>query len=643
VSGIAGLWHRDGRPVDVALLDRMGATLAHRGRDANGTAVVESLGMVCRLARITPESAHETQPARDATGAMVVFDGRLDNREDLWRALRSENGVSSDAADSALVLAAYRRYGEAVPEQLLGDFAFALFAPAQQRLLLATDAIGLRPLYYHVAPGTFLFASEIKAILADRTVPAAPDDDVVADLLLNGLTAADAEGLTCFRGIRSVLPAHVVLVTPEGVTSRRYWDFDPGRQIRLPRFEDYVDAFREHFTRSVQRRLRSAAPVGVSVSGGVDSSAIFCVAHVLQHSQPDLAEVIGATYTFPDGSKADEQQLLTPIENQYGVRIRRADHLPGGVTRRAREAVWHVEAPALDPQWNRTSAFLSYVREAGVRVLLTGHWGDQVLFDSAYLVELCRRGRWSAAWSQAGALGAWLSVADASHFRRELLRRLAREIVPDALVPFLRRVRRTRPFAERSIAGYSKSVVRRAWLAAGRRPAPAARFGPLARSLYSEARSRYHVHCMEWNGKAAAMHGLEMAFPFLDRDLLTFQLATPGDMQVRNGVPKVLLREAMKGIVPDAIAWRASKADFTEVVNAGVADDYEQIIGSLTGRSRAAQKGYIAVGHRLEHGLRPLPSSETTLASRALVDLFALEMWLQEWFPSDRPLPRGTA
>jgi asparagine synthase (glutamine-hydrolysing) len=642
VSGIAGFWNRDGRPVDIPLLDRMGATLAHRGPDANGTEVFESPGMVCRLARVTPESAHETQPARDAR-AILVFDGRLDNREHLLRALRSESGVSPDAPDSALVLAAFRRYGETVPEQLLGDFAFALFDVAHQRLLLATDAMGLRPLYYHVAPRTFLFASEIKAILADPTVPAAPDDDVVADLLLNGLTAEDAEGLTCFRGIRSVLPAHVVLVTREGVTSRRYWDFDPGRQIRFRRFEDYVDAFREHFARAVQRRLRSAAPVGVSVSGGVDSSAIFCQAHVLQRSQPDLPAVIGATYTFPNGSPSDEQRFIATIENLHSVQIQRADDLPGGITRRAREAVWHVEAPALDPQWNRTSAFLSYVRETGARVLLTGHWGDQVLFDSAYLLELCRRGRWSAAWSQAGSLGAWLSVSDASHFRRELLRRLAREIVPNTLVPFLRWFRRAGPLAGRSVATYSDSVVRRARMAASRRPAPPARFGPLARSLYSEARSRYHVHCMEWNGKAAAMHGLEMAFPFLDRDLLTYQLATPGDMQVRNGVPKVLLREAMNGIVPDAIAWRSSKADFTEVVNAGLADDFEQVIGSLTGPSRAAQRGYLAVGHPVEHGLRPSPASETILASRTLVDLFALEMWLQEWFPGNRHLPRGDA
>jgi hypothetical protein len=112
---------------------------------------------------------------------------------------------------------------------------------------------------------------------------------------------------------------------------------------------------------------------------------------------------------------------------------------------------------------------------------------------------------------------------------------------------------------------------------------------------------------------------------------------------VRNGVPKVLLREAMNGIVPDAIAWRTSKADFTEVVNAGLADDYEQIIRSLTGLSRAAQGGYLAVGHPVEDGLRPVPSSETMLASRTLVDLFALEMWLQEWFPSNMHLPRGAA
>jgi asparagine synthase (glutamine-hydrolysing) len=631
VSGIAGFWNRDGGPVDTRLLERMGAALAHRGPDAEGTAVNGSVGMVCRLARIVPESATEIQPVCDAAGAILVFDGRLDNREVLIEALQGDGPVSSDAPDSTLVLAAFRRYDEALPVHLLGDFALALFDPARQRLLLATDAIGLRPLHYHVGARSFVFASEIKAILADPDVPAVADEDVVADLLLNGLVAEDTQGMTCFRGILSVLPAHMVVVTRHGVTSRRYWDFDPGHQIRFRRFEDYVSAFGDHFRRAVQRRLRSVASVGVSVSGGVDSSSVYCQALMLQRSQSGLAPLIAATCTFPSGSPSDEQRFIETIEQQHGVRIARAD-LPGGITRRSYEGVWHVEAPALDPQWNRTSGFMSFVRNMGVRVLLTGHWGDQVLFDSAYLVELCRRGHWLTAWSQARGLSTWVGASDPTYFQRELLRSLARATIPGALVPGLRWLRRAF-MAKPPIGSYSESFVRRARLAERRRPAWSTRFGPRARSVYAQVRSRYHVHCMEWNGKAAAMHGLEMAFPFLDRDLLTFQLATPSDIHERNGVPKVLLREAMSGIVPQSIAWRASKTDFTEVSNAGVARDYGRILESVGEGSCAARAGYLAVGtDRVAASQRPPVSGESAAISRGLVDLFSLELWLQAYF-----------
>src|SRR6266849_5290920 len=145
MSGILGIWYLDGRPVDRLELSRLSATLRHRGSDGQGMWIVGAAGLACHLARITPESAAEVQPVADATGAVLVFDGRLDNREELLIALEDDPSVSPGSPDSALVLAAYRAFGDDAPAWLNGDFACGLFDPRRKQLLLARDAIGVRP------------------------------------------------------------------------------------------------------------------------------------------------------------------------------------------------------------------------------------------------------------------------------------------------------------------------------------------------------------------------------------------------------------------------------------------------------------------------------------------------------------------
>ncbi len=142
MSGLVGVWNLDGQPVAASLLARLSATLAHRGPDGEGHWIQGPVGLACQQFRVTPESAHETQPVADASGAAVIFDGRLDNRQDVLDRLDVSAGVSAQSGDAALVLAAYHQAGEHLPEWLLGDFAFVLFDPRKQQMLLARDAIG---------------------------------------------------------------------------------------------------------------------------------------------------------------------------------------------------------------------------------------------------------------------------------------------------------------------------------------------------------------------------------------------------------------------------------------------------------------------------------------------------------------------
>ena len=632
MSGLAGLWNRAGQPVEEALLARLAERVAHRGQDA-GLWRDGPVGLACRLFRLTPESAREAQPLAHPSGSVLIFDGRLDNREELVRLLRGSVGITPDSPDPALVLAAYEAFGEDFAGRLNGDFALAVFDRRRRRLVLARDALGVRPLYYTCVGQTFLFASEIKALLAHPQVSPGPDDDLLAEFLL-GSPAQDNHGQTFFAGISSLLPGHLLAVTPDGMSARRYWDFDPARRIRFKSFPDYAEAFRGHFETAVRRRLRSAYPVAVSVSGGLDSSSIFCVAETLRREEPQRhPALLGLTYSSTDGSPSDESPYLAAIARATGTVLERFAPGPVGFLDGVDEAVWQAEAPMLDGMWNNTRAFLAHVRERGARVLLAGHWGDHVLFEQTYLIDLVRRGAWLKAGRHLREFPRWSTDTHPRLFQRTFFNDLVRNHVPEALLPLLRRLRSSlsRPKADRP--WYARAFTERARRAAAR-PEKGTRFASFhARTLYHLLRSRYHVLSMEWQNKVAAAHGLDAAFPFLDRDLIVFLMAIPGEMQTWQGVPRAILREGLRGVLPEAIAHRRSKGDYAHLENAGMEQEYPEVRRRLQA-GWASRLGYVN-DDVLRAELARLPGrfgGPGCEATWRVSDLFALELWLQVFF-----------
>ncbi len=629
MSGIVGIWNLDGRPVEDALLARVSATLAHRGPDGEGVWIQGSVGLACRLFRVTPEATAETQPFVGSSGAVVVFDGRLDNREELLASLGPSAWVTPQSPDPDLVLSAYEAFGDQFVERLNGDFAFGIFDPNRQHLLLARDAIGVRPLYYCQSGETFLFGSEIKALLAHPHVSPRPNDDVLAYFLLGGVQ--QTQGMTFFEGVRSLLPAHMAVITSRGVVTRQYWDFDPSQQTRLGSFPEYTEAFRHYFEQAVRRRLRSAYPVAVSVSGGLDSSSIFCLAETLRRRNRERHPLIlGVSYSSSDGSPADETAFLLEIERTYQITIERVPTCTAGLPDFSRHVIWHVEAPLLDELWNTTSAFFSTVRGLGARVILTGTWGDQILFAQAYLVDLFGGLAWGKTWAHLREFGRWFTDADPMYFKWRFFADLVKYHVPAALVPFLRRLR-GQPYRPWYTDAFRKRARR---LAAQQTSIPRHFATAHARAVYEEAKSGYHVQCMEWDNKVAAMHGLEMAFPFLDRDLISLLIGIPGEIQTWNGVPRTLLRASMRGILPDAIARRTWKGDFTHLVNEEVERDYPELLRCFRSDGLAVKLGYVNgdVARDTLKRLKDHIRGPTCDIAWSLSSLLALELWLQIFF-----------
>ena len=308
MSAIVGLYYRDGRPVSRADVEHMSACLTAHGPDSAGCWQQNDMGLAQRQMVITAEDQFEQQPLLSHDGQLVlVSDARLDNRRELFAQLRISPSESHTLPDSALILRAYEYWGEDAPKHLLGDYAFGLWDGRQQTLFLARSPLGNRPLYYFHTHQAFAFATMPNGLFALPWVP--------RTLALEKLLDTETNG-TIFQDIDKLPGGHWLRVSKDGLQTAPFWQLDLARRIYFKRDEEYIEAFQELLTNAVESRLRSLYPVGISMSGGLDSSTVAATAAPLLAKQGKsllaFTEVprSGFTGALPAGRYADETPFV---------------------------------------------------------------------------------------------------------------------------------------------------------------------------------------------------------------------------------------------------------------------------------------------------------------------------------------------
>ncbi len=626
MSGVFGCWHLDARPIDVEIFRRcVGRISPAETRDIQ-TWIHGSIGLGCKGAD-PPTASRSDRGGSSADPAPCVFDGRIDNRHELIRRLADDPRVAADCGDRDLLLAAYDHFGDAFVQHVHGDFAVAVFDRRQQRLVLARDRLGLRPLCYTYSGGALLFGTETKALLAHPGLIAAPDDLMLADSVLS-FRALDSQTRTFFAGIRSLPAAHLLIATRDGVSVRRYFEFHT-RQTRFRSFRDYAGAFNELFHTSVRRRLRCARPVAISVSGGLDSAYIFCVAQrAMAAGTAQCPAVLGFNYAGTAGTPSEEERFVNALERASGVRITRLPQRAGFIECAADE-VWQAESPIVEGLACQGQAVLRRVRDAGAGRFITGHWGDQMLSDSDYLLDLFRSGQWRSLERHARA---WR--IGGRGMARRFVRDVASRRLPASVASAARRARSRRSDAWQSpwFTPRFRQLLRERAAIDG--PARVGRSSH-ARAIHLQSRLGYHVQCMEWNCRIGAMHALDVAFPYLDCDLIQFLMSIPGEIQSHDGVPRGLMRQAMRGVVPDAVIDRRSKGEFTHLMNQGVADDFGAVCDLLGPSAMSARFGYVdstVLRRQLPEWQQALRKSSDAVLTNRIVHLCGFELLLRQFF-----------
>jgi asparagine synthase (glutamine-hydrolysing) len=401
MTALAGCWNLGGAPHPAESCQRMLASQAIYGPHDERQWSDGAMAMGRCLYRLLPEDAHDRQPLLGGDGRLtLVADVRLDNRDDLLDALGGSPDQARTMCDAAVLLACLERWGECALERLAGDFAFALWNAPERTLLLARDALGQRPLHFHRGRGFFAFASMPKGLHALPEVPYASDEQAMAEFV----TLIPAWGArSFFEGIESVEAGHVATVTPEGFSTRRYWQ-PAGPYGRELHPADYVEGLRHHLDQATRARLRGAnGTVASQLSAGFDSSAVTATAARL------MAERGGKVCAFtsvprdgyegqaPKGCLADEGQVAATTAGMYPniehVLIRGGRRSPlEGLDR----YFLLFDRPMLNlcnGVW--VAAINDAVRERKLSVMLTGQMGNMTISygGAEFLPELLRAGR----------------------------------------------------------------------------------------------------------------------------------------------------------------------------------------------------------------------------------------------------------
>jgi len=557
VSAIFGLVSFNEDLPDRGVVSRMAAALAHHGRDGvifeqSGAAV---LG-IC-LNRLRSIDRNEVQPVEDGS-VQLVASARLDNRVDLARALSIPN--IDDVADSALILAAYREWGENCAAQLLGDFAFAIWNGATGRLLLARDHMGQRPLLYHVGDGFIVFAPEPKALWVCPEVPRILTDAAIGRRLMHQM--GDAPGATPFEGIRSLPGGHRLVASRDATGALRveitsYWTPAPDPAHLNQDEAYYVRAYREVLGEAVACRLRGLTdPPGLYLSGGYDSSAVAGLARTALAKGQTL---VAASSVMP---------------KDYRGTIR---HAGRWVDLCARDMPWlnvlRVTREGLDALTNHDrnlterggassytfvqDALNEVLANAGVRQVMDGHGGDYTLNPrgEAALARLWKTRQWRRFPSELGAHRrmtgrSWRTIAN-----RDILPHIASWLLPRT---WRKKWRRQPPWAEQPVRAafaqrlVAEGVIDPAQLRSTPRPQTAMR----VRMDEAIGRAR------DGGGGGDVSHyGMILTRPFHDKRVVELALAIPEDLYVVNGRNRYLACRALAEIYPAEFQKRGRRND----------------------------------------------------------------------------------
>lgn len=592
MCGICGIVVAPGsaRSATRDLVVRMCDSIRHRGPDGEGVFLEPGVGLGHRRLSIV-DVAHGAQPMASADGRyQLVYNGEVYNHPTLMPQLQADGVQYRTHCDTETVLHLYERMGKAVPTELRGMFAIAIWDRTERELFLARDRFGVKPVYYaHLADGSLLFGSEIKAILASGEIRAQLNEGAIPDLLANYAPSGDE---TLYAGIRRLPAGHTLTWKDGAISIAPYWDLEFAEGTLDDRSESsLVEEYLERFREAVKVRLMADVPLGMFLSGGIDSAAItaamsqmvdepiktFSVAFAERE-----ANELSYARMVSDRYKTDHHEVVVSPQDFFGA-------LP--------KLVWHEDEPIAHPS-SIALNFVSRLAAERVKVVLTGEGSDETLAGyNRYRVTIFNS-RFGSRYEslapnalRAAVKGGIDALPVATGLRRKLERTFLYlpsdldTIYFDNFAVFgrARQHEVLAPALRDRLAGIDPYAAHHAALA--RTNARSL----LNRLLYADSKTYLHELLMKQDQMSMAA-SIESRVPFLDHPLTEFAAALPLEMKLRGVTTKYILRQAMQSSLPPEILSR-KKMGFPVPVGAWFAGPFRHLIDEFVLSPRAAARG----------------------------------------------------
>ena len=559
MCGIVGWVNTEhGEPVSVEMLGRMLAMIRHRGPDAFGAYIGDGIGLgSARLSIIDLEGGDQPISNEDGT-VWIVYNGETYNYIELRAELEAAGHRFATRSDTEVIVHLYEEYGAAFVERINGPFALALWDRRSRELWLARDRLGIRPLYYTISRDRFLFASEIKALLAVPGMSAEVDPFAMAQILTFWTTLSPR---TAFRGVQSLPPAHTLRLADGHISIRRYWSLDfreeerPGRSV-----EDAAHELFALLVDATRLRLRADVPVGAYLSGGLDSSTTAAIVRL--YTERSLC-TFGIGFDDPAFDETPHQERVSAF---LGTEHRSMHCTAADLGAAVADVVWHTEMPILRMAPVPMFLLSRLVHDQGYRVVLTGEGADEILGGYGIFKEDKIRRFWArrphSAWRALLLRRLYPYVAPLSGETDAYLRGFFGRGLDDTDDPFyshrLRWANTSRcrrflaPELVQELEGYDPLEELCDALPSGFKG-----WSPLGRAQYLEVTIFMAEYLLSSQGDRMAMaHSVEGRYPFLDHRVVEFCGHLPARYKLAGLHEKWVLKRALAPILPKEIIQR---------------------------------------------------------------------------------------
>ncbi len=627
MCGIAGVFDpaRILGPETAGILGAMSEVMAHRGPDDQGQYLDGHCGMAFRrLAVIDLQSGHQPMqgPARQVT---IVFNGEVYNFPDLRRELENHGVLFQTNSDTEVIAAGYENWGPEIVHKLRGMFAFAIHDPGKNRIFLARDHTGIKPLYYCESGSAFLFASEIKALLRFPGIIARANIKALPSYM-SFLWVPAPE--TLFEGIFMLEPGHTLEVSEKGLVKTRYWNPDLRQTDDHLTEAEWREIIRHELQRAVREQLISDVPLGALLSGGVDSSLIVALMNQVD-PQPVTTYTTGFLEADLERDVIRSDLLHARMAARHLVVDYREIILNPDVVRLLPKLVWHMDEPVADPAAINTFLICQAAKEQ-CTVMLSGVGGDEIFggYPRYWAALVAERYNTIPRILRRWLVESWINGIPSG---QKSLFRNAKKFIKSSNLPFKKRY-----FG--FLTYYSQDELRKLL----RRDFDFEGIFQHHDRIFEESRSPDLLQSMMnldlktflpnlnlmYTDKMSSAAAVEIRVPFLDHRFIEKVSTIPGRLKIHRGTRKYILKQVAEEFLPPEIVWR-KKVGFGAPVGAWLKGQVREMMLDLLSEETLKRRGYfhpIAVRRLIDDHLKGMEYN-----ANQLWQLITLELWHQTY------------